>query len=257
MKWTDRIGQALDENLFVLFAQHIVPINFSSNRSHAEVLLRMIDTDGSLIAPGAFMPAAERFHLVSRIDRWVFKHTIEWLKSLKSIDNVENLSINLSGQSVGDRAFHRWALEKMQEAGKDICQKLCFEITETAVVTNLADAAIFIEQAHLAGIKIALDDFGAGASSFGYLKSLAVDFLKIDGQFIRDLAKDSLNEAAVRCFVDVAKVVGVETVAEFVESQDTVDRLYAIGVDYAQGYLMHRPSPLNEIMASKICDRKR
>lgn len=252
MKWTDRIGQALDEDLFVLYAQHISPIGFSSKGLHAEVLLRMVDSDGSLVPPGAFMPAAERFHLASRIDRWVLMHAIDWLKSLPSIDDIENLSINLSGQSVGDRAFHRWALEKMNEAGKEICHKLCIEITETAVVTNLADAAIFIQQAHTAGIKIALDDFGAGASSFGYLKSLSVDFLKIDGQFIRDLAKDQLNVAAVRCFVEVSKAVGVKTVAEFVETQDNFDRLRAIGVDYAQGYLMHRPSPLDEIMVSQI-----
>ena len=254
MKWTDRIGQALDENLFVLYAQHIAPIGSPSKGLHAEVLLRMIDSDGSLVPPGAFMPAAERFHLASRIDRWVFKHAIDWLKSLPSIDVIENLSINLSGQSVGDRAFHRWALEIMDEAGKEICHKLCIEITETAVVTNLADAAIFIEHAHSAGVKIALDDFGAGASSFGYLKSLSVDFLKIDGQFIRDLSKDQLNEAAVRCFTEVAKVVGVKTVAEFVETQENLDLLQTIGVDYAQGFLLHRPTPIEQIFEAKTIE---
>jgi len=250
MQWTDRIGQALDEDLFVLFAQRIVPLVDAPRGVHAEVLLRMVDSDGSLIPPGAFLPAAERFHLASRIDRWVLKHAIDWMKALPSLDTIENLSINLSGQSVGDRAFHRWAMELLNEAGSKLCQKLCIEITETAVVTNLADAALFIEQVHVAGIKVALDDFGAGASSFGYLKSLSVDFLKIDGQFIRDLVSDPLDEAAVRCFTDVAKVVGVKTVAEFVENPDVLERLRVIGVDYAQGFLLHRPAPIDEILTA-------
>ncbi|MFZ6849424.1 EAL domain-containing protein [Undibacterium sp. RuRC25W] len=251
MKWTDRIGQALDEDLFILYAQKIEPINTQSNGLHAEVLLRMRDTDGSIIAPGAFMPAAERFHLANRIDRWVFKHVINWLKALPSLDAIDNISINLSGQSVGDRAFHRWAIELIHQAGQTICEKVCIEITETAVVTNLADAALFIEQVHAAGIKIALDDFGAGASSFGYLKSLSVDFLKIDGQFIRDLVNDPLNEAAVRCFTEVAKVVGVQTVAECVENQETLEKLRGIGVDYVQGFLLHRPVPIDDVLIAK------
>ncbi|NML61004.1 EAL domain-containing protein [Massilia sp. RP-1-19] len=252
MQWTNRIGKALDEDLFVLFAQRITPLNDAPQGVHAEVLLRMIDSDGTLIPPGAFLPAAERFHLASRIDRWVFKRAVDWMKALPSLDAIENISINLSGQSVGDRAFHRWAIELLNEAGSKLCQKLCIEITETAAVTNLADAALFIEQVHAVGIKVALDDFGAGASSFGYLKSLPVDFLKIDGQFIRDLVSDPLDEASVRCFTDVAKVVGVKTVAEFVENQEVLERLRVIGVDYAQGFLLHRPAPIDEILTATI-----
>lgn len=256
MQWTSRIEQALDDDQFVLFAQRILPIGSSSHLIHAEVLLRMKDSDGSLIPPGAFLPAAERFHLASRIDRWVVKHSIAWLLGLNDIKRIENLSVNLSGQSIGDRAFHRWAMEKLQEAGAAVCHCLCFEITETAAITNLADAAIFIEQVRSLGIKVALDDFGAGASSFGYLKTIPVDFLKIDGQFVRDVVTDPLDEAAVRCFADVARVVGVKTVAEFVDQASVLARLTEIGIDFAQGYLLHKPEPIDRLLDAKTPSEK-
>ena len=252
MQWASRIEQALDENRFVLFAQRIMPVRGGPGGVHAEVLLRLIGTDGALVPPGAFLPAAERFHLASRIDRWVLRHAIDWMQAVPDLTSIENLSVNLSGQSVGDRAFHRWANEVLTGAGADIRARLCFEITETAAVTNLADAAAFIEQVRAAGVRVALDDFGAGASSFGYLKTLAVDFLKIDGQFIRDLVTDPLDDAAVRCFADVAKVVGIKTVAEFVEQEEVLERLRAIGVDFAQGFLLHRPVPIDELLAVAV-----
>ena len=248
MQWASRIEQALDENRFVLFAQRIMAVRGEPGGVHAEVLLRLIGTDGALVPPGAFLPAAERFHLVSRIDRWVLRHAIDWMQSVPDLTSIENLSVNLSGQSIGDRAFHRWANEVLTGAGADIRARLCFEITETAAVTNLADAAAFIEQVRAAGVRVALDDFGAGASSFGYLKTLPVDFLKIDGQFIRDLVTDPLDEAAVRCFADVAKVVGIKTVAEFVDNEAVLARLRTIGIDFAQGVLLHRPVPIDELL---------
>ena len=128
-------------------------------------------------------------------------------------------------------------------------RKLCFEITETAAITNLADATAFIESIRLLGMRVALDDFGAGASSFGYLKNLPVDYLKIDGQFVRDINVDELDMAAVRCFKEVAKVVGVETIAEFVETDEILASIREIGIDYAQGYLFHRPEPMGELVA--------
>ncbi|MET3118199.1 diguanylate cyclase (GGDEF)-like protein/PAS domain S-box-containing protein [Undibacterium sp. GrIS 1.8] len=210
MQWTTRIEQALDEDRFVLYAQKIIALNDQSPGLYAEVLLRMRDFDGSLIGPGAFLPAAERFNLASRIDKWVLKQTITWMRSLDSIDHIAKISVNLSGQSVGDRAFHRWAIDVLANAGSAICARLCLEITETAAVTNLADAALFIEQIHDIGVRVALDDFGAGASSFGYLKKMPVDYLKIDGQFVMDIVTDPLDEAAVKCFADVAKVIGVK-----------------------------------------------
>ena len=248
MQWTARIEKALDEDGFALYAQRIAPLRGSATGLHAEVLLRMKQADGSVVLPGAFLPAAERFHLASRIDRWVLGRAIDWMKSLPAQTTLEMLSVNLSGQSVGDRSFHRWALDLLAQAGPHLCARLCLEITETAAVTNMADAAVFIDQVRAVGVRVALDDFGAGASSFGYLKTLAVDFLKIDGQFVRDMIDDPLDEAAVRCFADVAKVLGVQTVAEFVDKPAVLERLRGMGIDFAQGYLLHRPAPIDELL---------
>jgi len=167
MQWTTRIEQALDEDAFVLYAQRIQAIHADSRGTHAEVLLRMRGPDGGLISPDAFMPAAERFNLATRIDRWVVSHTLRWFSELSDLEVVENLSINLSGQSIGDRAFQHWVLKMLEDAGHPVCIRLTFEITETSAVTNLADASHFFERVRALGLRIALDDFGAGASSFG------------------------------------------------------------------------------------------
>lgn len=254
MKWAARIEHALDENRFELHAQRMLPLHGGVQPLHAEVLLRMIELDGSRVLPGAFLPAAERFHLASRIDRWVLRHVITWMAARPSLADIGELCVNLSGQSIGDRAFHRWAIEALSVAGGEVCSRLCLEITETAAVTNMADAALFIEQIRTVGVRVALDDFGAGASSFGYLKTLPVDTLKIDGQFIRDLISDPLDEAAVRCFVDVAKLMGLKTVAEFVDSEATLERLRAMGVDLAQGYFVHRPESIEALALSPALD---
>ena len=248
MQWAARLEQALDENRFVLYAQRIEPLLPGSHALHAEVLLRLVDRDGSIVPPGAFLPAAERFHLASRIDRWVLGAAIDCLTALDDVRVVDTLCINLSGQSIGDRAFHRHAIELLRERGAPICKRVCLEITETAAITNMADAAVFIEQVHLLGVRVALDDFGAGASSFGYLKTLSVDLLKIDGQFVEDLIDDPLDDAAVRCFADVARVIGVKTVAEWVETPEILQRLREIGIDYAQGFLLHRPEPIAAVL---------
>jgi EAL domain-containing protein (putative c-di-GMP-specific phosphodiesterase class I) len=160
------------------------------------------------------------------------------------------VAINLSGQSIGDRDFHRYVKELLKTIAFDH-QKLCFEITETAAITNLSDAICFIESMRKFGVRFALDDFGSGASSFGYLKSLPVDYLKIDGQFIRDLAVDLVNQATVRCIRDVAKITGKKTVAEFVETESVETLLREMGIDYAQGFLRHRPVALNEILDAR------
>jgi EAL domain-containing protein (putative c-di-GMP-specific phosphodiesterase class I) len=208
----------------------------------------MIDSDGSVVQPSAFLPAAERFHFASRIDRWVLRHAIDALRSLANLSTIDTLCINLSGPSIGDRAFHRQAIDTLIEAGAQVCGRLCLEITETAAITQMSDAGVFIDQVRALGVRIALDEFGAGASSFGYLKNLNVDLLKIDGQFIRDLPDDPLDDAAVRCFVDVARVVGVKTVAEFVDRAEVLDRVREIGVDFAQGFLLHRPEPIEAVL---------
>ncbi|BAN02095.1 EAL domain-containing protein [Ilumatobacter coccineus] len=250
MQWTTRIERALDDDRFVLYGQKIESLNEPATGLHAEVLLRMCRKDGSLVQPGAFLPAAERYHLATRVDRWVLRHATDWLVELPDLAAVEMLCINLSGQSIGDRAFHRHAVELLDALPPEVCHRLCLEITETAAITNLADASNFIEQIGGLGVKIALDDFGAGASSFGYLKSLDVDILKIDGQFIKDLLDDPLDDAAVRCFVDVARLVDMKTVAEFVDRPDVLNRVRELGIDYGQGYLLHKPEPLDQLLDS-------
>jgi EAL domain-containing protein (putative c-di-GMP-specific phosphodiesterase class I) len=248
-QWGSRLESALDEGGFVLYAQQIQSIQNPSSGLHCEVLLRLREPDGTIIAPGSFLPAAERFHMASRIDRWVVRSVFEWLASEGgSPTDIETIAVNLSGQSIGDRAFHRFVVQLLEEIPID-ARKLCFEITETAAITNLADATAFIESIRLLGMRVALDDFGAGASSFGYLKNLPVDYLKIDGQFVRDINVDELDMAAVRCFKEVAKVVGVQTIAEFVETGEILDSIRDIGIDYAQGYLFHRPEPMSDLVA--------
>jgi len=246
MRWAPRLEQALDEGEFVLFFQQIACLQTHECGLQCEILLRLRDSDGSLVAPGLFMPAAERFNLASRIDRWVLRETVRWLSTTPYLNRISMVSINLSGQSVGDLSFHRWVADILSGAGTDICNRLCLEITETAVITNIADAALFIKQMHAFGVRVALDDFGAGASSFGYLKDLPVDIIKIDGQFVRGLLSCQLDIAAVRCFVQVAKAVNTKTIAEFVDQPDMLPILRDMEVDFAQGYLIHVPASLEE-----------
>lgn len=247
-QWASRLEQALDEDRFELFAQRIEAASDENQELHAEALIRLRDESGKLIQPNAFLPAAERFHLATHIDRWVMLKTIDLMHQLPETSRLKLLSLNLSGQSIGDREFHRVAIDALERAGKEICHRLCLEITETTAITNIADAQVFIEQARSLGVRIALDDFGAGASSFGYLKTLAVDSLKIDGQFIRNLVDDPLDTATVRCFVDVARAIGVKTVAEYVDRPEILARVKEIGVDYWQGYLLHKPEPISNVL---------
>ena len=250
MQWAARLEQSLDESQLVLVAQRLTNLKDNKLGLNAELLIRLKDGSGQLIRPSAFLPAAERFHLATRIDRWVLQETIELLENQSDLSMIEKLWINLSGQSVGDREFHRDALIMLENAGVDICRRICIEITETAAVTNIADATNFIGRLRSLDIDTALDDFGAGASSFGYLKSLPVDILKIDGQFISNLGENPLDAAAVRCFADVARVVGLKTVAEHVDSDSVLKTVRAMGIDYAQGFALHQPEPIPDLMQS-------
>lgn len=240
--WSSRIERALADNRFVLQAQHICPLGAEVAAGMAELLVRMVDEEGALLLPGAFFPAAERFNLVSRIDRWVLRDTLERIHAGSGLDSFPVLSLNLSGESIGDRAFHRYALDLLAQAGPGACQRICLEIAESTALGNMTDTAAFIRQARPLGVKVALDRFGVGASSFHYLSELSVDYLKIDGQFIRGMLDHELHEAAVRSFVDVARIVGLKTIALHVDNPMVLTRLRALGVDYAQGFLIHRPS---------------
>jgi diguanylate cyclase (GGDEF)-like protein/PAS domain S-box-containing protein len=254
MQWANRLEQALDDNRFVLFAQRIAPVKAKHKGLHCEVLLRLQDDEGKLIPPGAFLPAAERFHMGPRIDRWVVRHTLLALEQCgEALDTVDTIAINLSGQSVADPAFQQHLNDLLDQTTVDV-RKLCLEVTETAAITKLQDAAGFIAAVRERGVRVALDDFGAGASSYGYLKALPVDYLKIDGQFIKNLVHDPLDQAAVRSFCDVARVLGLRTIAEFVEDEATLSALRSLGVDHAQGYLVHRPEPLDAVLSSQAAD---
>ena len=248
MQWVNRLEEALDENRFQLYAQRIAPCSAKMSGLSIEILLRLARSDGAIITPSAFLPAAERFHMASRIDRWVVREVVQWMRD-HPLEGIDSISVNLSGQSIGDRSFHRYVAELVSSVSFDL-GKLCFEITETAAITNMGDAAEFIDSMRSFGIRIALDDFGAGASSFGYLKNLRVDILKIDGQFVRNLLHDRLDHTAVCCFRDVAAVTGLKTVAEFVESEEVLTELRRIGIDFAQGFFIHRPEPLENLFTA-------
>jgi diguanylate cyclase (GGDEF)-like protein/PAS domain S-box-containing protein len=246
-QWAERIGRALDEDRFVLLGQLVMPLHAAAGAVKVEMLLRMLDDSGGLVPPGRFMPAAERFHLMGRIDRWVLRRTLDWMGVKLASCRAQQVGINLSGQSVGDPSFQAWAIATLETAGPALCRALTLEITETVAIASLDQARTFLRQIRSLGVSVALDDFGSGAATFGYLKQLPLDYLKIDGQFVRDLLTDPLDVVSVRSFVDVARVMGIKTIAEFVESAEVMERLRELGVDFAQGYCLHKPAALETL----------
>ncbi len=247
MQWASRIYHALDENLFVLHAQLIGSMD-SSKRSMYEVLIRMQGDDGEIIPPGAFIPAAERFNLISKIDCWVIENTLKLLaKHPEFLERIEFVSINLSGHSLADEATRDFVITQIAKYQID-ASKICLEITETAAVLNLAAAEDFITALKFMGCRFALDDFGSGVSSFGYLKKIPVDYLKIDGMFVRDIAEDPIDHAMVKSINEIGHVMGMMTIAEFVENDKIQEKLQVLGVDYVQGFGVGRPTPFEEII---------
>ncbi|MCI0654646.1 MAG: EAL domain-containing protein [Methylococcaceae bacterium] len=248
MQWVARIYRALEENRFCLVAQPILSLR-GETADRYELLLRMVDEEGRLAPPGAFLPAAERYNLVSNLDRWVIKETLRLLsRNRKFLNGIHSFSINLSGQSIADEAFLDYVLDQFREANLP-GDKICFEITETAAISHLGKAGQFISRLKQFGCSFALDDFGSGVSSFGYLKNLPVDYLKIDGMFVRDIVNDPIDYAMVKAINEIGKVMGMQTIAEFVENDEIKGMLKAIGVDYAQGYGIGKPEPLEELLS--------
>lgn len=249
MQWATQIEKALDEDQFVLYFQKIVDVNTQAKGLNLEVLLRMKNGRGEIVAPGLFLPAAERFHLACRIDKWVLNKTISWINNLSEERSkaISMISINLSGQSICDNSFHEYVAQQLVVLAKAVRSKISIEITETAAITNMTNASLFIKQAKALGLSVALDDFGSGASFFGYLKELDVDLLKIDGQFIQNLLTDPLDEVAVSSFIKVANVVGLKSIAEFVDKPALLEKVKSLGIDFVQGYLIHQPQPLSEL----------
>jgi diguanylate cyclase (GGDEF)-like protein/PAS domain S-box-containing protein len=235
-RWIDEIRAALDEDRFVLHGQAIVPISGEGARRY-ELLLRMVDRGGTLIPPGTFIPVAEQFGLMPELDHWVIGHALELARRGIAVE------INLSGESMGDSDIRK-KVETAIAAGvrPDL---LTFEVTETAAVRNIEDARSFAEQLNRLGCAFALDDFGTGYGSLVYLKNLPVSQLKIDIEFVRDLVRSAADQRLVSAIVQMARPLELETVAEGVENQATLQLLSDIGVDFAQGFHIHKPAPLN------------
>jgi diguanylate cyclase (GGDEF)-like protein len=247
MSWVSRVTRSAEENRFFLDCQRVVSLPGDSGATeYLELLLRMRDDSGRVVPPMAFIPAAERYHLMGTIDRWVVKKALNCLGGLYCAKQRSRMpprfGINLSGMSLGDPAFADFVLQQLVASGAP-AESVCFEITETAAISNLARAARFIRMFRDLGCRFALDDFGTGLSSFAYLKSLPVDYLKIDGSFVRGSGADSVDLAVVDAIQRLAHAVGAKTIAESVESIETFERLRALGIDFAQGYVIHRPEP--------------
>ena len=249
MQWAARINNALEENRFELFRQTIQPLQQEEDGAHYEILLRMRDESGGIIAPGLFIEAAERYSITPSIDRWVIKNAFRWLVS--EADERERLvlcSINLSGQSLGDEKFLPFVVEQFQMSGLD-ATKICFEITETAAIASYSQANRFINALKELGCKFALDDFGTGLSSFGYLKHFPVDFLKIDGSFVKEILHDPIDREMVRSINEIGHLTGKKTIAEFAENEEIITMLKGMGIDYAQGYGVSEPKRVTRAVA--------
>ena len=248
LQWAARITNALEDNRFELFRQTIQPLQANEEGAHYEILLRMRDENGGIISPGLFIEAAERFDKTPDIDRWVIRNAFRWLVS--DSDERERLllcSINLSGKSVGDEKFLPFVIDQFRMSGLDPT-RICFEITEHAAVAGYSQVIRFINAVKELGCKFALDDFGSGMSSYGYLKHLPVDFLKIDGIFVKEMLHDPIDREMVRSINEIAHLTGKQTIAEFAENEDIITMLRGMGVDYAQGYGVSEPKRVSSTL---------
>lgn len=250
MQWVAKIQKALDENRFRLFYQKIIPVSkHISHEDHYELLIRLEGENKELIPPGAFISAAERYNLMRKIDRWVVKEAFEHFSRNKDVLNRLALcTVNLSGQTLSDYDFINYVVECF-DTYEIPPEKICFEITETSAISNLKNAMHLIVELKTRGCLFALDDFGSGLSSFAYLKNIPVDYLKIDGAFVKGIAKDPIDYAMVKSINDVGHVMGKQIIAEFVEDEQILDKLREIGVDFAQGYHIAMPSPILELFS--------
>src|ERR1700692_3257201 len=241
MQWAARINNALEEGRFEIFRQTILPLQVPETGEHYELLLRLRDEQGKIVAPYDFITAAERYGITPQIDRWVIENAFRWLVS--EADEREKLamcSINLSGQSLGDDKFLPYVIDQFHHSGLG-GTKICFEITETAAIASFSQANRFIQALKELGCKFALDDFGTGLSSFGYLKHFPVDFLKIDGSFVKEILHDPIDREMVRSINEIGHLTGKQTIAEFAENAEIIQMLQSLGIDYAQGYGVAQP----------------
>jgi len=250
MQWAARINNALEDGRFEIFRQVILPLQDPQQHGlHYELLLRMRDEAGKIVTPDQFIAAAERYGLTPNIDRWMIEHALRWLVSeADEREKLELCSINLSGQSLGDDKFLPFVIDHFHRSGID-ASKICFEITETAAIASFSQANRFIQALKELGCRFALDDFGTGLSSFGYLKHFPVDFLKIDGSFVKEILHDPIDREMVRSINEIGHLTGKQTIAEFAENLEIVEMLRSLGVDYAQGYAIATPQRVMKLAA--------
>ncbi len=244
--WVNKVQDALrDESRFCLYAQLIKSVDGDSDYLHYEILTRMIDEAGNLASPDKFIPIAESYNLADKIDMIIITKTLSWLRNHpEHVLKLDMCSINLSGQSIGDPQFIDNLVELLNNSALPL-EKLCFEITETVAISSFSNASKLIRALKKLGCKLALDDFGTGLSSFGYLKRLDVDYLKIDGVFVKDMANDEKDFGIVKSINELSHLFGKKTIAEYVEDEQIIEKLKEIGVDYAQGYHLGKPVPID------------
>ncbi len=247
MQWLTRLTNAFVENRFTLYFQPIVPCaSTARHEKHVEILLRMIDDDGSIIAPGIFLAVAEKYNLASNLDRWVIEHAMAWLAKVSASSHWPiRITINLSAQSILNQSMVKYIIDQAGLSGIEPKQ-VCFEITETAVIANLTAATSFMLTLRGCGFKFSLDDFGSGLASFAYMKKIPVDYLKIDGAFVRDILFDPVDRTMVKAINELGHLLGKETIAKYVETLDVVDELKNMGIDYVQGYVYSQPQSIDD-----------
>jgi len=249
MQWVNRVNRALGEDRFRLFFQNVIPIAEGETDRYCEILVRMVDEDGNMVPPMAFIPAAERYQIMPALDRWVLRAALDALQDeTRALTGVTICAVNLSGQSLCDDHFLGSVVQLLGDSGIDPT-RICFEITETAAIANLARATRFINILKGMGCRFALDDFGSGLSSFSHLKHLPVDFLKIDGSFVRDMVRDPVDAAMVEAINRIGHVMGIRTIAESVETPEVLERLRTLRVNFAQGSGISEPQPFPELIA--------
>ncbi|MGA8218918.1 MAG: EAL domain-containing protein [Solirubrobacterales bacterium] len=243
--WTERVRQATERGLFILTSQPIVDLAGGEATQH-EILLRMRDDGGGLVEPGAFLATAERFGLIGGIDRWVTQQAVRLIAAHNKEGRDLTLEVNLSGKTMGDAKFPDEVRRELTSSGIDPAS-LIFEVTETAAVADMEHARLFAQSLARVGCRFALDDFGAGYASFYYVKHLPISYLKIDGEFIKELPDSRTDQLIVKALVEVCEGLGIKTIAEFVTDQQTMDMARDLGVDFAQGYHLGKPEPVSAL----------
>jgi EAL domain-containing protein (putative c-di-GMP-specific phosphodiesterase class I) len=246
--WAERVRQATERGLFVLTSQPIVDLRSGEATQH-EILIRMRDDGGGLVVPAAFLATAERFGLIGGVDRWVTQQAVRLIEAHNREGRELILEVNLSGKTIGDSRFPDDVRQQLTKSGIDPAS-LIFEVTETVAVNDIEQARGFAQSLARLGCSFALDDFGAGYASFYYLKHLPISYLKIDGEFIRELPDSRTDQLIVSALVEVCDGLGIKTVAEFVGDQATMDAVRELGVDFAQGYHLGRPQPVSALRAA-------